>query len=40
MLGLIVVSDTMPIGGAIESLAVYLELGTAEEFENLVFFLP
>lgn len=40
MPGVIVVSDTMPIGEAVESLTVYLECGTAEDFENLVTFLP
>jgi len=38
--GVIVVSDTMPIGEAVEALAIYLECGTAEDFENLVVFLP
>ncbi len=40
MPGIIVVSDTVPIGEAIEVLAMYLECGTADEFENLVIFLP
>jgi len=38
--GVIVVSDTMPIGEAVEALAIYLECGTPEDFENLVVFLP
>ena len=40
MPGIIVVSDTMPVGEAIEILTMYLECGTAEEFESLVMFLP
>lgn len=40
MPGMIVVSDTMPVGEAIEVLTMYLECGTPEEFENLVVFLP
>jgi hypothetical protein len=40
MPGIIVVSDTMPVGEAIEALTMYLECGTAEDFENLVLFLP
>jgi hypothetical protein len=40
MPGVIVVSDTMPIGEAVEGLTIYLECGTAEDFENLVTFLP
>jgi predicted nuclease of predicted toxin-antitoxin system len=40
MPGIIVVSDTMPVGEAIEVVTMYLECGTAEDFENLVMFLP
>jgi hypothetical protein len=40
MPGVIVVSDTMPIGDAVEALMIYLECGEAEDFENLVTFLP
>ena len=40
MPGVIVVSDTMAIGEAVESLTTYLECGAPEDFENLVIFLP
>ena len=40
MPGIIVVSDTMPVGQAIEVLTMYLNCGTVEEFENMVLFLP
>lgn len=40
MPGIILVSDTMPLGEAIEILELYLECGTAEEFQDLVLFLP
>jgi predicted nuclease of predicted toxin-antitoxin system len=40
MPGIIVVSDTMPVGEAIEVLTICIECGTAEDFENLVMFLP
>lgn len=40
MPGVIVVSDTMPVGEAVESLTIYLECGAAEDFEDLVIFLP
>jgi uncharacterized protein with PIN domain len=40
MPGVIVVSDTMPIGEAVEALTVCLECGAVEDFENLVTFLP
>lgn len=36
MPGVIVVSDTMPIGEAVEALTTYLECGVAEDFENSV----
>lgn len=38
--GLIVVSDTMPTGEAIEALTTYLECGRAEDLQDLVLFLP
>lgn len=38
--GVIVVSDTMPIGEAVEALTICLECGTPDDFENLVMFLP
>ena len=40
MPGIIVVSDTMPAGEAIEVLTIYIECGTPQDVENLVFFLP
>jgi hypothetical protein len=40
MPGVIVVSDTMPIGEAVEGLTIYLECGMPEDFENLVTLLP
>jgi predicted nuclease of predicted toxin-antitoxin system len=40
MPGIIVVSDTMPVGEAIEALRICIECGTAEDFESLVMFLP
>jgi hypothetical protein len=40
MPGVIVVSDTMPIGEAVEALTIYPECGVAEDFENSVTFLP
>ena len=40
MPGLIIVSDTMPVGEAIDVLFVCIECGTPQDFENLVFFLP
>ena len=40
MPGIIVVSDTMPVGQAIEVLTMYFDCGTADEFENMVLFLP
>jgi predicted nuclease of predicted toxin-antitoxin system len=40
MPGVIVVSDALPVGEAIETLTMYVECGSAEEFENLVTFLP
>jgi hypothetical protein len=40
MPGVIVVSDEMPIGQAIEELTMYLECGSPQDFENLVIFLP
>ncbi len=39
MPGVIVVSDEMPIGRAIEDLTMYLECGSLQDFENLVLFL-
>jgi hypothetical protein len=39
MPGIIVVSDVMPVGEAIEVLTMYLECGAADEFQNLVTFL-
>ncbi|SRR5579883_1889371 len=38
--GIIIVSDTMPIGEAVEDLTIYLECGATEDFDNLVIFLP
>lgn len=40
MPGVIVVSDTLPIGEAVEAVTICLECGAAEDFENLVTFLP
>src|SRR5579872_1695650 len=40
MPGVIVVSDTMPVGEAIETLTIYLECSMPEELENLVVFVP
>jgi hypothetical protein len=40
MPGVIVVSDTMPVGEAIETLTMYVECSVPEEFENLVVFIP
>jgi hypothetical protein len=40
MPGVIVVSNTMPIGEAIELVSAYLECGNAEEFYHQVAFLP
>ena len=40
MPGVLVVSDTVAIGEAVESLTMYLECGTPDDFENTVIFLP
>ncbi len=40
MPGVIVVSDTMPVGEAIEALTMYLECSEPREFENLEVFIP
>ena len=40
MPGVIVISDTTPVGEAVELLEIYLECATAEEFQDLVSFLP
>jgi len=40
MPGVVVVSDTAPVGEAIELVTLYLESGGAEEFDNQVIYLP
>ena len=40
MPGVIVVSDTLPVGVAINLVTLYIECGRAEDFENQVVFLP
>jgi hypothetical protein len=40
MPGVLVISDTTPVGEAVELLEIYLECATAEEFQELVLFLP
>jgi hypothetical protein len=40
MPGVIVVSDTLPIGEAINLVVEYVECGKAEDFANQVIFLP
>ena len=40
MLGVIVVSDRMPVGEAIDLLSIYIECGTSEDFENSVTYIP
>lgn len=40
MPGVLVVSDRVPIGEAVEALTMYLECGEVEDFENMVIFLP
>lgn len=40
MPGVLVVSDKVPIGEAVESLTMYLECGTPDDFDNMVIFLP
>lgn len=40
MPGVIVVSDTLPVGEAIEVVSMYIECGTVEDFNQQVFFLP
>jgi hypothetical protein len=37
MPGVIVVSDTMPIGEAVEALTICLECGVAEEFGRIQY---
>jgi Domain of unknown function (DUF5615) len=39
MPGVIVVSDTMPIGEAVEVLTIFLECGAAQDFAGFVIFL-
>ena len=40
MPGVIVISDTTPVGEAVELLEIYLQCATVEEFQDLVLFLP
>jgi hypothetical protein len=40
MPGVMVVSDTLPIGEAVEALAIYVECGAVEDFEDLDTFVP
>jgi uncharacterized protein DUF5615 len=40
MPGIIVVSDEMRVGDAIELLTMYIECGTAKDFENSVTYIP
>lgn len=40
MPGVVAVPDSLPIGQAIEELAVLVECSQPGEFENLVFYLP
>ena len=40
MPGIIVVSDKIPVGEAIELLTMYIECGMPKDFENLVTYIP